>query len=161
MDVQQGRPSPISRRAFLAGGAGAAAALLFGGSPLAVLGARTAKGAPPPAAAGYGPLVAKGDLALPAEFNYQIISMQGVPQRDGTLTPGIFDAMGAFPDAGGRQNSTEGTDAEDTSATNPPGDTTILIRNHENRRRRGEIPVVVPPGLRYDEDPTYSVGQNH
>lgn len=72
---------------------------------------------------GYGELVPKGDLLLPPEFNYQVISRQGVPMRDGKPTPGIFDAMGAFP--------------------GPPGfNTTILIRNHENRERPGEIKVV-------------------
>jgi hypothetical protein len=107
---------------------------------------------------GYGPLVPKGDLRLPAAFNYQIISQQGVPQRDGTLTPGIFDGMCAFPDSGGPDDSTEDTADTATTNVNPPGHTTILIRNHENRRRQGEIPVVVPPGFRYDEDPSYNGG---
>jgi uncharacterized protein len=126
------------RRSAIAGGALAAA------GPLGVLTARTPAAAPPPSSTGYGPLVPKGDLALPAEFNYQIISRQGLPQRDGEPTPGIFDGMGAFPDVGG-----------DPSGN---GDRVILIRNHENRRRPGEIPVTVPPGLRYDEDPTYTAG---
>ena len=93
-----------------------------------------------PETTGYGPLVAKPPvggtegadniLALPAEFNYQVIDRQGLLQRDGNLTPGIFDAMGAFPDSG---RTNEGS-----------GDRTILIRNHENRERAGEIPVTVP-----------------
>jgi uncharacterized protein len=131
------------RRTFLQRSAIAGGGLVAAG-PLGVLTARTASGAPPPSATGYGPLVPKGDLALPAEFNYQVISRQAVPQRDGTLTPGIFDGMGAFPDVGA---GIQGT-----------GDRTILVRNHENRRRAGEIPVVVPPGVRYDEDPTYNAG---
>ena len=49
------------RRSAYAGGALAAM------QPLGILGARTAHGQPPPAAAGYGPLVPKGDLALPPE----------------------------------------------------------------------------------------------
>ena len=147
----EGKPGPISRRAFLGLGGATAAALLLSGSPLAVLGARTAKGEPPSAAIGYGPLTPKGALALPPEFNYQIIDRQGTPMRDGRPTPGIFDAMGAYPDAGGRQNSSEDTDAEDTDATNPPGDTTILIRNHENRERPGEVKVFTGPGFEYDE----------
>ena len=49
---------------------------------------------------------------------------------DGRPTPGIFDGMGAFPG---------------------PANTTILIRNHENRERAGEIKVVTGPGLEYDE----------
>jgi uncharacterized protein len=44
---------------------------------------------------------------------------------DGSATPGIFDGMAAFR---GRHSAT------------------ILVRNHENRSRPGEIPVVVPVG---------------
>ena len=119
------------------------------GGPLGRLQAQTLnQQGPPSAAAGYGPLVPKPPtgpsadptnfLALPAEFNYQIIDRQGLPQRDGNLTPGIFDAMGAFPDAGGPQNSTD----EETTAgdTNSPGGRTILIRNHENRRGAARSP---------------------
>ena len=54
---------------------------------------------------------------------------------DGNPTPGIFDGMGAYPG---------------------PDGSTILIRNHENRRRVGEATVVVPPEARYDQDPTYN-----
>lgn len=125
------------KRSAITGGALAAA------GPLGALTARTAAAAPP-SSTGYGPLVPKGDLRLPAEFNYQIISRQGLPQRDGNLTPGIFDGMGAFADAGGNQRGS--------------GDRVVLIRNHENRRRAGEIPVVVPAELRYDQDPTYNGG---
>ncbi len=96
-----------------------------------------AKGQTPSAAAGYGPLVPKGDLMLPAAFNVQRIDMQGLPQRDGRPTPGIFDAMGAFPDTGGN--------------TNGEGKRTVLIRNHENRERPGEIKVVTGPAFEYDE----------
>jgi len=136
----QGKPGRLSRRAFIGLGGMSAAALAVSTNytgPLHRLGARTAEGQTPPAAAGYGPLVPKGDLALPAEFNYQIISVQGTPQRDGNLTPGVFDAMGAYSDTGG--------------GVNPTGDTTILIRNHENRERPGEIKVRTAPGLEYDE----------
>lgn len=126
----------VSRRSFLkrssAIGGGLAAA-----GPLGMLSARTAGAAPPPASAGYGPLVPKGDLRLPAEFSYQIIDTQGTLMRDGRPTPGIFDAMGAFPDAGGGAGGR--------------GDRTILIRNHENRERPGEIKVVTGPAFEYDE----------
>ncbi len=118
-----------------------AAALLLGGvrleGPLHALGARAAQGEAPPATLGYGKLVLKGDLWLPPQFNYQVISRQGQPQRFGGPTPGIFDGMGAFPDTG--------------DGVNPTADTTILIRNHENRERPGELKVITGPGLEYDE----------
>ncbi len=79
----------------------------------------------------------KGELALPAAFNHQVIDWQGTPMRDCRPTPGIFDAMGAFPDSGA---GGEGT-----------GKRTILIRNRENRERPGEIKVVMGPGFEYDE----------
>jgi secreted PhoX family phosphatase len=116
----------MNRRDFLKGSTVLGGALAFG--PLQALSARVARGAPV-ASVGYGPLVNKGDLWLPAEFNYQIISRQGEPLRDGRPTPGIFDGMGAFR---GRRN------------------TTILIRNHENREQVGEQRVIVPPTLEYD-----------
>ncbi len=74
---------------------------------------------------GYGLLVPKGALTLPAKFKYQIILRQVHPQRDGNLTPGIFDAMGVFPDTG------NGVNLRRTPR--------ILIRSHENRERAGEI----------------------
>lgn len=86
---------------------------------------------------GYGPLIDQGDLALPKGFTYKIISRQGDPMSDGNPTPGIFDGMAAF---------------------DGPGNTTVLIRNHENRRRSGETPVLVPAGLRYDSDASYNAG---
>ncbi|MDQ4063034.1 MAG: PhoX family protein [Actinomycetota bacterium] len=133
----QGKPGPISRRAFLGLGGATAAALMLSGSPLGVLGARLAEGQAPSAAAGYGPLVPKGELFLPAAFNYQVVDRQGTPMRDGRITPGIFDAMGAFPDTGGSVGGN--------------GKRTILIRNHENREQPGEIKVVTGPGFEYDE----------
>ena len=93
------------------------------------LGMRVAIGAPVRRTTGYGPLVPKGDLALPVEFNYQVISRQGRPMSDGQPTPGIFDGMGAFRGRRGR---------------------TVLIRNHENREQAGEIKVVTGP---YEYDP--------
>lgn len=96
-----------------------------------------ASGAPVHSAEGYGPLVNMGDLALPRGFRYEVISRQGEPMSDGNPTPGIFDGMGAYPG---------------------PDGSTILIRNHENRRSPGETPVRVPERFRYDQDPTYSGG---
>jgi hypothetical protein len=118
----------IDRRTFLRRSAvvgGSMAAL----GPLHAFGARVALGAPPQRVTGYGPLVNKGELWLPAAFNYQVISRQGVPMDDGRPTPGIFDGMGAFSGEAG---------------------TTTLIRNHENRERAGETKVVTGV-LEYDE----------
>jgi len=126
----------VSRRSFVGGAAAAAAAVSVGGG-LSALGARAAEGQAPERAEGYGPLEQMGDLALPSDFTYKVISRQGDPMDDGNPTPGLFDGMGAFPG---------------------PRGSTILIRNHENRRSPGERPVVVPEDMRYDDDPTYSGG---
>ena len=137
----ESKPGRLSRKAFLGIGRMSAAALMLGNGPLQSLGARAALGQEVPQATGYGPLVLKTDgensLRLPAAFNFQTISRRGDPQRDGNPTPGIFDAMGAYPDAGG--------------GVNPTGGTTILIRNHENRERPGEIKVTTGPAFEYDE----------
>ena len=56
----EGNPGRWSREALIGLGGMGAAALAVGvnhAGPLLVLGARTAQGEPPPAAAGYGPLV--------------------------------------------------------------------------------------------------------
>lgn len=136
MSIQSNWDRRVSRRDFIGIGGMTAAGLAFGGG-LAALGARTAEGRPAERTEGYGPLIPMGDLALPAGFSYKIISRQGDPMSDGNPTPGIFDGTGAFRGSGGN---------------------TVLIRNHENRRRPGEIPVVVPADKRYDQDPTYNAG---
>jgi secreted PhoX family phosphatase len=56
---------------------------------------------------------------------------------DGNPTPGIFDGMAAYRGRGGD---------------------VVLIRNHENRSRDGEVSVVVPAGKRYDPDPNVRGG---
>ena len=134
---------------------------MLGASPFEALGARVANGQTPPETTGYGPLLPKPPvggtegidniLALPAEFNYQVIDRQGLLQRDGRLTPGVFDAMGAYPDAGQNSSGETTTGETSTSETNSPGSRTILIRNHENRERAGEIKVVTGPEFEYDE----------
>jgi len=118
----------MDRRTFLRRSAVAGGGLAALG-PLSAYYAQSASGAVTQAT-GYGPLVNKGDLWLPAEFNYQLISRQGTTMSDGNPTPGIFDGMGAY--AG-------------------PGGNTILIRNHENRERAGEIKVITGPAFEYDE----------
>lgn len=118
----------MNRRNFLKGTAvfgGALAAL----GPFQALSARRVLGAPNAKSEGYGPLVNKGALWLPVDFNYQIISVQGTIMSDGQPTPGIFDGMAAYPGRGG---------------------TTVLIRNHENRERSGELKVVTPSELQYN-----------
>lgn len=125
----------IDRSTFLNRTAVAAAGLAVAG-PLTAFRARTAVGAPVEGD-GYGPLIDQGELALPRGFHHRVISREGDPMSDGAPTPGIFDGMAAFPG---------------------PRNTTILIRNHENRRRSGESAVVVPAELRYDPDPSYNGG---
>ena len=104
--------------------------------PLHALGADVAHGSPK-RAPGYGPLVDKGDLWLPEDFNYAVIQRQGETMSDGNPVPGLFDGMAAYPGKRG---------------------TIVLIRNHENRRQAGEIPVLVPEDLRYDPTPSYNAG---
>ena len=96
----------ISRRAFLgAGGMGIVA--------LAV-GSREAFAQTSGGRAGYGPTVAdpRGMLDLPEGFRYRVISREGSRLSDGSPVPGDHDGMAAFQG---------------------PGDTTILVRNHELR----------------------------
>jgi uncharacterized protein len=132
------RRSFVRRSSAVGGG-------LAGFGALQAYGAKVAAGQTPGASAGYGPLVPKTaqndpaqQLFLPAAFNFAVISRQGVPMSDGNPTPGIFDGTGAYR---GRND-----------------DETILIRNHENRRSPGEIPVVVPADMRYDPQPDVSGG---
>lgn len=86
----------LDRRAFLKQG------IVFGGalatmSPFQSLAAQSILDAPLVQSGGYGPLVLKGDIWLPQDFNYQIISVQGQIMSDGQPTPGIFDGMAAYP----------------------------------------------------------------
>ena len=121
----------LFRRGLAAGGGLAAL------GPLGALGAQVAHGARPVRAPGYGRLLDKGDLWLPEAFDYAVIQRQGELMSDGNLVPGIFDGMAAYP---GRRG------------------TIVLIRNHENRRQAGEIPVIVPEELKYDPTPSYNGG---
>jgi len=131
----------LTRRRFVQGSTAVGGGLALAG-PLSALAANTAEANHESArrrALGYGDLrpTLEQDsgleyLELPRGFRYRIISRQGEPMDDGNPTPGIFDGMAAYR---GRHG------------------TTVLIRNHENRSRPGEIPVVVPRGKRYDQDP--------
>ena len=126
----------VTRRRFVGGSAALAGGVALGG-PMSALAKRSGSGARA-RAVGYGPLQPTPDedtgtvyLDLPEGFKYRVISTQGQTMDDGNPCPGIFDGMAAYP---GR------------------GNTTILIRNHENRSRPGEITVDVPAGKRYDHD---------
>jgi secreted PhoX family phosphatase len=127
----------VTRRRFTQGSIAVGGGLALAG-PLSALQARTAAGQAR-RSPGYGPLEPTPEqdsgllyLALPPGFRYRVISRQNDPMDDGNRTPGIFDGMAAYPGRGG---------------------SSILIRNHENRSRPGEITVVVPFGKRYDPDP--------
>jgi uncharacterized protein len=122
----------MNRRTFLRRATALAGLAALG--PMHALGQRVAMGLAPTPVRGYGPLVDKGDLWLPRDFNYQIISRQGKLMSDGAPTPGIFDGMGAF--SGGRCLDGQRM--------------TILIRNHENRDVGEEIRVTTSAGLEYD-----------
>lgn len=148
-------PKTMDRKLFLKGSAAVGGGLAIAG-PLSALVANSARGAAP-TVPGYGPIAprkAQGTniayIALPAGFEYAVISRELDPSRawvtdPGTgevvertvPTPGIFDGMGAF--AG-------------------PNGTTLLVRNHENRERAGELPVLVPDDHRYDPNPRYTAG---
>jgi uncharacterized protein len=126
----------VSRRTFVGGSAAVASGVVLGG-PMSALAQRSQAGQQT-RSYGYGPLQPTPELdsgevylELPRGFRYRIISRQNDPMDDGSPTPGIFDGMAAYPG---------------------PRDTTILIRNHENRSRPGEITVAVPDGKRYDPD---------
>lgn len=116
MSIQGNWDRRVSRRAFLgAGGLGAVAMALNPGSALA-----QSRGGG--SSAGFGPLVEDpgGVLDLPRGFQYRIISEEGTNLSSGKPVPGDHDGMAAFQG---------------------PGNTTILVRNHE--LSQGEKPPVV------------------
>jgi secreted PhoX family phosphatase len=126
----------LTRKRFVQASAAVGGGVALAG-PFSALAARSAHGQAR-RAPGYGALAPTPELdsgidylALPRGFRYRLISRQGQPMTDGSPTPGIFDGMAAYPG---------------------PDGATILIRNHENRSRPGEITVDVPAALRYDRD---------
>jgi secreted PhoX family phosphatase len=132
----------VTRRRFTQGSIAVGGGLALGG-PISALAARSAEGRRS-RSPGYGPLRPTPEedsgeiyLELPPGFRYRIISRQNDPMDDGNPTPGIFDGMAAYRGRGGD---------------------TILIRNHENRSRAGEIEVKVPQSMRYDPDPNVRGG---
>src|SRR5215218_3087949 len=121
----------MTRRRFVEGSAAVGGGLAIAG-PLSALAAQTAEAKRRPGTVGYGELRPAPEidsgieyLALPPGFRYRLISRAGDPMSDGTPTPGIFDGTAAFRGRGGD---------------------VILIRNHENRSRAGEVGVAVPAG---------------
>jgi secreted PhoX family phosphatase len=127
----------VTRRRFVQGSVAVGGGVALGG-PISALAAQAAQGQRRPRGVGYGELQPTPEeetgevfLELPRGFRYRVISTQGDIMSDGHPTPGIFDGTDAFPGRGG---------------------STILIRNHENRSRDLEIPVVVPNSKRYDPD---------
>jgi secreted PhoX family phosphatase len=112
----------IDRKAFL-GRVGALAGGYVLAGPLQALAKRVEAGESF-VGEGYGPLINRGDIWLPKGFHYKIISRQGDPMNDGNPTPSRFDGMGAFTG---------------------PDDSTILIRNHENKRRFNQAGGTLAP----------------
>jgi hypothetical protein len=132
----------LTRRRFVQGSAAVGGSIALAG-PLSALAAHTAEGHVK-RAVGYGPLRDTREedsgevyLQLPKGFRYRVISRDYEPMSDGNPTPGIFDGTGSYPG---------------------PRNTTILIRNHENRSQPNEIRVEVPAGKRYDPDPNVRGG---
>ena len=126
----------VTRRRFVEGSAAVAGGVALGG-PMSALAKRSGRGTRA-RSFGYGPLQPTPELdsgevylELPPGFKYRLISKQNDVMDDGKPTPGIFDGMAAYEGRGG---------------------STILVRNHENRSRPGEIIVDVPAGKRYDPD---------
>ena len=106
--------SSLNRRQFFARSAVAAGATSIGGGLFDALVARSAYAGEPQgrAGVGYGPLRPAGeDLALPAGFQYRVISNEGDPMDDGFPTPKAMDGMAAFPG---------------------PNGNIVLVRNHED-----------------------------
>ncbi len=126
----------LTRRTFVKGSAAVGGGIALGG-PISALGADAAHGKVK-RVVGYGDLQPTPEqdtgevyLDLPRGFRYRVISRDYEIMSDGNPTPGIFDGTGAYPG---------------------PRNTTVLIRNHENRSRPNEITVDVPVGRRYDPD---------
>ena len=128
--------SRITRRKMLGTTAAVGGGLAVASSPLAAFASR---GGPRRGAVGYGEPVEKPPIggidpsqriAVPPEFDYVVLDVQGTPMSDGQPTPGIFDGMGAY---------------------RGPAGTTVLIRNHENREQSGELKVTTGADFEYDQ----------
>lgn len=109
----------FGRRTFLGVAGGTAAALALGGGNGAW--SRPAGAAGLAQGSRFGELVSDpgGVLDLPRSFQYRILSHEGGRLSNGAPVPGDFDGMAAFQG---------------------PGNTTILVRNHELRLNRTATP---------------------
>ena len=122
----------ISRKDFLAAGAGAGV-----GAVLSGLVARNAMSVPSKGRkqagkdeGGYGPLQSAGpELALPAGFTYHMFGVEGSEMSDGNPTPKGHDGMAAFA---------------------LPNGNVRLIRNHEDRDNPVNSEVNGDPSTAYD-----------
>ena len=128
----------LSRRGFLSRSATVGAGVLLAGSVDGLLSAPNGLAQPGPAGPGgpgYGPVVPDPArrLSLPQGFWYTIVSEAGVTELDsGEPSPTNSDGMGAF---------------------RGPGNSTLLVQNHELRGARataGPLVVPTPAGLTYD-----------
>jgi uncharacterized protein len=116
----------FNRRKVLGIASGTVAATMFG--PLGLAGANDVAAntlAAYDQSAGFGDLVPdpEGRLALPAGFEYAIISPAGSKLGNGALVPAWHDGMAAF---------------------SGPDGTTILIRNHEITYEPKDNPSILP-----------------
>ena len=133
--ILEKQTASVDRRSFLRAGGMAAGVTIFGGTALQALTMRVAEAAPQDKGGGkdrsganvdYGPIslaaaLNTGDrwLALPAGFEYTILTKTGAVMSDGRLTPRAHDGMGAFAQRRG---------------------TTRLICNHEIRFNGEAVP---------------------
>jgi uncharacterized protein len=149
--------SSLNRRQFFARSAVAAGATSLGGGLFDALVARSAYAGEPQARSGvgYGPLRPAGeDLALPAGFQYHVISNEGDPMDDGFPTPKAMDGMAAFAAPNGNillvRNHEDGQ-AGNTLRPRPSGSTSTSagILNHRLETHYG------PRAFAYD---TYAAG---
>ena len=113
--------SEITRREFLGRSATLAGGLILGAGSIDGLIARSAlpramgRARAGQGEGGYGPLWPAGpELALPKDFTYRLIGVEGSPLSNGQPTPHAHDGMAAFP---------------------LPDGNVRLIRNHESRVR--------------------------
>lgn len=108
MKEQDHRGHRLNRRTFLRLGGATAAGLALG----------SWRGGSASAAVGYGPLIRDpgGLLDLPRGFQYRVLSEEGSTLPSGAPVPGDPDGMAAFQG---------------------PGDTTIVVRNHELNAKEG------------------------